>query len=107
MTKRQDLQMVRRAAGWGLTARGKAAAVQLLEQTVEDPGVSLGLRLAAVETMLKIDALELTAERLAAAAAAGEDTGAGVTVFVLPPNGTEAAGGGPPAAIGLEGSSGG
>ena len=103
MTKRQDLQMVRRAAGWGLTARGKAAAVQLLEQTVEDPGVSLGLRLTAVETMLKIDALELTAERLAAAAAA-EDTGAGVTVFVLPPNGTEAAGGGPPAAIGFEGS---
>ena len=104
MTRRQDLQMVRRAAGWGLTARGKAAAVQLLEQTVEDPGVPLSLRLDAVETMLKIDALELTAERLAAAAAAAEDTGAGVTVFVLPPNGTEAAGGGPPAAIGFEGS---
>ena len=107
MTRRQDLQMVRRAAGWGLTARGKAAAVQLLEQTVEDSGVSLGLRLAAVETMLKIDALELTAERLAAAAAAAEDTGGAVTVFVLPPNGTEAAGGGPPAAIGFEGSGGG
>ena len=107
MTRRQDLQMVRRAAGWGLTARGKAAAVQLLEQTVEDSGVPLSLRLDAVETMLKIDALELTAERMAAAAAAAEDMGAGVTVFVLPPNGTEAAGGGPPAAIGFEGSGGG
>ena len=99
--KRTELTDLRRAVGWGLSPRAKAAAAQLLEETVEDTQVPLVIRLSAVETMLRMGALELAEDR-AAAAVDNEQRATGATVFVLPSNGTEAAGGDPPAAIGFQ-----
>lgn len=89
---RQELKNIRDGARWGLSPRARAAAMQLLEQVITADDVSLSLRLQAVDSMVKIDALDVAAERSAAAAAEADAGAAGVTVFVLPPNGTEATG---------------
>jgi|GEM_PF-1712711 len=95
--KRSELTDLRRAVGWGLSPRAKAVASQLLEETVQNAQVPLVIRLSAVETMLRMGALELAEDR-AAAAADNEQRSTGATVFVLPLNGTESTGGTPPVA---------
>lgn len=89
MSMKQELQLLEKASRWGISDRLRRSCVDTLQQIIEHEGCFTKDRIAAVDTVIKIAALELQERRMEEDSKTQDDT-QGVTVFVLPPNGTEA-----------------
>lgn len=72
---------------YGITPRQRQAAMEFLEQVLEDPTAGVGTKLEAVGVMLKADALNLAAQRAVEQVDSGEKEPQ--VLLLLPPNGSE------------------
>ena len=74
------------AARWGLTPRQRQAALEFLEEVIDDPTAGTMTRIKAVETMMKADALDLAAQRSSEQVDSESEP---QVLLLLPPNGSE------------------
>lgn len=89
MSMKQDMQLLEKASKWGISERLKRSCIDTLQQIIEHDGCFTKDRIAAVDTVVKIAALELQERRMEEESKEQVET-QGTLVFVLPPNGTEA-----------------
>lgn len=86
-TVRAAARIVNQSRRFPISSRMLQDAVDFLDRTVNDDLLKPGMRLAAVDTMVKMEALnQLDEIKLGEQ---GDDKKQTVTVLLLPPNGTE------------------
>ena len=84
----QEVRLMNRKR-WNLSPRVRQDAVDFLERVINDEECGTKTRINAVECLLKMDLVDIAAEKDESTAAAAAATAAPTMVLLLPPNGTE------------------
>ena len=89
MTTREELEVIRRGKGWNINPRLRQKILERLGDILDDNGESVRNHIAAAETVIKIELLEMQRQKIEGEEMEAANKQVQTMYVALPSNGTE------------------